>query len=304
MPPRLPDFLLVGAMRAGTTSLHHILASHPRVRMPEREQFFLDSDDLDEHAEEHLDAAGRFRPRSFERELTTALPAYMARFDAPDGVLVGEDSTTYLTSEAAPERARRLMPEARILVILRDPVERAWSHYWHLVSSGRAVLSLEASLISARGTLLKRSTYAPGLRRWQEAFGRERVHVALFEELWARPQEGIDGICAFLGLSERLDLGALPPARLHQHGAVVPRWPGLRRLANWLARRGPAPNRRPGGLPGLLARLSGRARGKPVLDAETRAFLQEVLRAANAGLPELLGREVDGVWPWFGRGER
>lgn len=298
MTARLPDFLLIGAMRAGTTTLHHLLAAHPGCYLPERELFFFDSDDLEEHAEEHVGPDGRWRRRDFEAELPEALPAYMAQFAAAGARLAGEDSTTYLTAEAAPARARRLVPEAKILVILRDPVERAWSHYWHLVASGRAVLPFEASLVSARGTLLRRSTYAPGLRRWQGAFGRERVLALISEELWADPATHLGRVCEFLGLEGRLDLAALPPEARHRHAAEVPRWPAIRRLANQLARTGAAPARRPGGLPGLLVALAGRAPpgAKPPLDPDTRAWLGEVLAEANAGLPDLLGRSLEGVW--------
>lgn len=301
MPPRLPDFLLIGAMRAGTTSLHHVLASHPRVAMPEREIFFFDSDDFEEHAEEHIGPGGAWRLRDYERELPEALPAYLRHFEAAGDRLAGEDSTTYLTAERAPERAARLLPDAKILVILRDPVERAWSHYWHLVQSGRAVLDFEASLVSARGTLLKRSTYAPALARWQRVYPREQICVLLFEELWADPQPHIDRIAAFLGLPETVQLSTLPPERVHRHRAVAPRWPALQRAASFLAREGAPIARRPGGLPGLLAAASrlGSSPGKPEMRPDTRRFLEGQLGRANAGLPDLLGRSLDGLWPWL-----
>lgn len=296
MSGQLPSFLLIGAMRAGTTSLHHTLASHPDVFMPSEELFFFDADDLDEHAEEQLGPDGRWAPRDFERELPDALPRYMARFDS-QARLVGEDSTTYLSSVEAPARAARIVPDAKILVLLRDPVERAWSQYWHGVMSGRAVLDFEASLVSARGTLLKRSMYAAGLRRWMDVFPRDQIKVILSEELWAQPQAQLDEVCRFLGLDRGLDVDALPLEVRHRHAAVVPRWPALRRWANLLARRGARPNRRPGGLAGLLVKVAGATHKKPVMRADTRELLEGVLGRANAALPELLGRPLDGLWP-------
>ncbi|MDP6935300.1 MAG: sulfotransferase, partial [Myxococcota bacterium] len=242
MTSSLPDFLLVGAMRAGTTSLHHILASRPDVFVPPAELFFFDSDDFEEHAESSRSPEGGWVYRDFESELEEALPRYRDHFaGAAPGQLVGEDSTTYLTSEGAPARIARMLPEVRILAILRDPVQRTWSHYWHLVSSGRSVLGFEDALLSQRGTLLKRSIYAPGIQRYLSLFPREQVKVVFFEELVGQTQQTVDRVCDFLGLEGGIDLSSLPQEVRHRHRGCSPASPRLQRAANWVRRQASVP---------------------------------------------------------------
>lgn len=312
MPEIPPDFFIVGAMRAGTTSLHHILDSHPGVFIPRRELFFFDSDDFEEHAEEHRAPGGGWRHRDFEAEYPSELPAYQAHFADAGGRLVGEDSTTYLTAAAAPARIRRLRPDARILISLRDPVARAWSHYWHLLNSGRMVLSFEDALLSQRGTLLKRSQYAPALARWRDRFPPEQIHVVVFEAFVSDPQAHVTEICSFLGLDSPLQLDALPEQTRHRHRARVPARPRLQRAANWLRRHQgerralpgptlPARTGRRGPTVKLLERLAGRGKhpGKPPMNAETRRFLDALFSREADALAEQIGLSREALAQWW-----
>lgn len=313
MPPQIPpDFFIVGAMRAGTTSLHHILDSHPDVFIPRRELFFFDSDDFEEHAEEHRAPGGGWRHRDFEAELNDALPLYQAHFSDAGGRRIGEDSTTYLTAAQAPARIRRLRPDARILISLRDPVARAWSHYWHLLSSGRMLLSFEDALLSQRGTLLKRSDYAPALARWRAAFPPEQLHVTIFEAFVSDPQPHIDEICAFLQLPASVAWADLPASTQHRHRAQTPSRPAFQRAANWLRRHqgsqralpGPSQPARTGrrGLAvKLLERLAGRdgRGGKPEMQPETRRFLDALHARQADALAEAIGLPRATLAQWW-----
>ena len=307
---RFPDFFIVGAMRAGTTSLHHILDSHPGVFIPRQELFFFDADDFEEHAEQARRPDGTWWFRDFAAELEQALPEYHAHFAPADAAqLIGEDSTTYLTAAQAPARIASLCPAAKIVISLRDPVARTWSHYWHLVRSGRAVLDFESTLLSGRGTLLKRSTYPPALRRWLAHLPAEQLHVMIFEDFVARPQEELDALCAFLGLSTTIDHHALEPEVRHRHRAGGPGAPRWVLAANWLRRRsahhpallGPVPQpalrRRDPLHVSLVKRLArlGATERYPAMAPQTQAFLERLLGSANADLPAILGKTPP--WP-------
>ena len=296
-------------MRAGTTSLHHILDSHPGVFIPRPEIFFFDADDFEEHAEQSRRPDGTWWFRNFAAELELALPDYHAHFaPAAADQLIGEDSTTYLTAAQAPARIARLCPQAKIVISLRDPVARAWSHYWHLVRSGRAVLDFESTLISGRGTLLKRSTYPPALLRWREHLPAEQIHVLIFEEFVAQPQAHLDALCEFLGLPKSITHDTLAPATRHRHRAGSPGVPRWVLAANWLRRRAlqrpalsgpvppPAQRRRDPLHVSLVKRLArlGAAERYPSLDPQTQAFLERLLGQANAELPAILGKTP----PW------
>lgn len=310
---RRPDFLIIGAMKAGTTSLHHALAAHPDVFIPGRELFFFDADDFVEHGESFRTAEGGWRHLDFEADRAELEAAWLEAFEpAGDAGLVGEDSTTYLTSPLAPARVARELPDVRVVLTLRDPVDRAWSHYWHLVRSGRMSLRFEDALLAGPGTLLHRSRYAQALARWLEHVPRERVHVVVFEHFVAEPQAVLDGLQDFLGLPRHLRYEELSAQDQHRHKGRVPRSPSLQRAANWM-RRQPvlgqdvppvAPPTRKQGAPWLakgLEKLAGTeaVAGTPPMREDTRDLLRHVLGRDNQGLAELIGRPLTPWWPWF-----
>ena len=132
---RLPDFIIGGAPKCGTTSLHFILAQNPAVGIPEDEVHFFDADDPIGHPDFLFGRPGGLDwydpcPGNVE-----SLAWYASRFaDFTDKPMIGEDSTIYLQSEVAAARIAETLPEVRLIFMLRDPVKRAYSQYWHLVT--------------------------------------------------------------------------------------------------------------------------------------------------------------------------
>src|ERR1051326_983405 len=115
---RLPTFLIIGAGRSGTTSLARYLGSHPHVFMARaKEMHFFDSDSKTREW---------YRPRFAEARRQTA---------------VGEATPNYLYEPAAIKRMAAIVPEARLIAILRDPVDRAYSHYWQNRSLGKETMT-------------------------------------------------------------------------------------------------------------------------------------------------------------------
>ena len=128
---RLPDFLLIGAAKAGTTALFAALARHPYVyASPTKEPRFL----------AYVDAVPSFKGPGGAKYASTIVvdaASYRSLFaGCPENARAGEASTDYLGSESAPDVARRLVPQARIIAVLRHPVERAYSHFLHLRQHG------------------------------------------------------------------------------------------------------------------------------------------------------------------------
>ncbi|HEY2286623.1 MAG TPA: sulfotransferase, partial [Streptosporangiaceae bacterium] len=127
----MPDFLVIGAPKAGTTALHVALARHPGLYMsPVKEpKFFL--------TDGPPPAKGGPGDALTYREHVWRRPDYEALFDpAPPGTLRGESTPLYLYDRAAVRRIRETLPGARLIVVLRDPVERAHSNWTHLWSAG------------------------------------------------------------------------------------------------------------------------------------------------------------------------
>ncbi len=322
-PQGLPDFILIGAQKSGTSSLHHVLASHSGVYVPPGEIHFFDVDDIEQHPDFFV-RVGRGRQRRWvihdlERDFETYVAWYRSWFRRAEAhQLIGEDSTTYLASRLAPRRIAELLPEVRLIAMLRDPVRRCYSHYWHNVGTGRATLSFEKTLRRRPGMLLTRGYYRDQLSRYLRHVPRDRLLVLFFEDFVADPQRVTDQACAFLGLPESVDLAQVSA---HQNAANAPlslrgRLLLNRTLGSILAK---SYNRRIPNMPGYnpawqwhelasdprLERLRQAwesvrpKRPYPPMQPDTRRFLEGVYRRANQGLSEIIEMDVESRWPWM-----
>jgi hypothetical protein len=178
----LPNFFLVGANKGGTTSMHRYLREHPEIFMSNHKEptyFALDGTEPP--------------PIGFGKRFVTTREVYEALFDAVDGEkVVGESSTAYLRSKLAPGRIHEDIPHAKVMAILRDPSERAWSAYGMYVSKGfEPVHSFEEvvdrELAGGSRLYVHNGFYSEGLSRWYERFGHDQVRVYLYEDLREDP---------------------------------------------------------------------------------------------------------------------
>ena len=179
---RLPDFVVIGTMKSGTTTLYRWLDEQPGVRLPEVKEpnFFCDDE-------------------AFRR----GTAGYAARFaGVPRDVLTGEASVRYTDPACSAASAARLgavLPEARLVCVLRDPVSRLRSHYRHEVQRGRERRPLPEALAEPDNAYLRRSCYERALAPWAGGFPADRLHVECFERLFGS-EEAWDSLLRFLGL--------------------------------------------------------------------------------------------------------
>jgi hypothetical protein len=213
----LPNFLIIGAARCGTTTLYSHLQTHPDVYLP-----------LTKRPEPHFFLK--------EAEYSQGLPYYEQRFFAAwhGQRAVGEASTSYVYGEQVPGRVAGALPGVRLICMLRNPVERAFSGYWHSVVSGLETLSFEDALaqeqtrkIEFAGTPLgeiapfayvERGLYHQQLTRWLTMFDRSRLQIILLEDLLARPQQTCSDVASFLGI----DPEVFPTRQLGKENTSVP----------------------------------------------------------------------------------
>lgn len=283
---RLPDFLVIGAKKAGTTSLYAWCAAHPEIYMsPIKEtRFFSYEPGNPKHERE---AAVSFPVRTLE--------TYSRLFEgATDEKALGEASPGYLDSPTAPARIRETLPRVRLVVSLRHPVERAYSQYLMNRRGGReAVTSELADAFGPERPWVRASFYHDNLRRYFELFGSERVHVLLFDDLVASPRTVTRSLFEWLGVDPALAPAAVP----HRNPGGVPRL----RLLNELYRRykySPVLHRTARTvLPARLRALGSALRRRnlapsPPLPAEVRARLLHHYRDDVLRLEELIGRDL------------
>lgn len=314
MSERNPDFLIIGAMKSGSSAIHELLEDHPDVFVARGEVSFFTLDDEEQHPEFFVAPDLSRVDRNFERDFDMYFAWYHKLFTAaPADNVLGEDSTGYLASAKAPARIARVLPDTKLIAILRDPVERAYSHYWHLVRSGRAVHDFATSLRRDPENILQRGHYREQLARYFELFPRSQMSVVFFEDLAADSAAVVKGLYEFLGVGPHhpAELGKVNPGYppklvgLQLWLNARDRWRVARRLAGHL----PDPSgesvepfslwRRLRPIP-LLRALNQKFAGPypPMGDAE-REFLEAYYRQELAGLDELLMCDLEERWPWW-----
>jgi hypothetical protein len=267
---RWPDLLLVGAAHAGTSLLREALTRHPDIAFAEPEQ------------PHHFSG---IRPaRRFIRQIPTVTDesAYRALFAAmPPGAVAAEASTSYLWSVEAPARIHAANPAARIVILLRDPVERAWAHHradQAGAAERRGFLRAIRDELSRPGrwgqdqVYLGAGFYADALERYLGLFGRGQVWIGFHETLGADAVRSAREVVAWLGRD---------PDRLAAPGPPIPAKPGARpRLGAWID--------------ALRGRSSAYPPLEPEMDDPIRRLLTEVYVPDVTRVSELLGI----VPPW------
>lgn len=290
----MPNFLIVGAQKAGTTSIYYHLKHHPEVFMSavKEPQFFAVADGGE------LAASG---PGDARANPISTLAEYQALFaEAGDAKAAGEASTIYLYSERAPGRIKHHLPDVKVIAILRDPAERAYSNYMHLIRDGREpIADFERALEeeetrraqgwSANWRYLDKGFYAGQLERYFRTFGADQLRVYLYEDFCDDPAAVMADIYRYLGVRE--DVSQDLSLRLNVAG--VPRSKGMQSLVKrqerlkWLI--DPLISER---LRRRLLSMQNHNLVREGLAAETRARLIDVYHEDIGRVAELTGLDV------------
>ncbi|GAA3200710.1 sulfotransferase domain-containing protein [Actinocorallia longicatena] len=236
----LPDFMIIGTKRGGTTSMWNYLVQHPLV-MPM-----------------YPSSRGLKSPWYFYANYARGEAWYRSHFATEKRLdrLEAETGSRPVTGEACPYymydpriagRVHAMMPELKIIVLLRDPVKRAYSHFWERTGEGDETLTFERALAAeperTAGELDRmaadpfyygrahdyfsyrdRGIYLPQLQRWEALYGRDRMMIMPAEELYADEQKAVDKVSAFLGLPSH----PVSVAKRHNHLPAPPMDPATR----------------------------------------------------------------------------
>ena len=195
----LPNFVVIGAGKAGTTSLYQYLREHPQVYMsPIKETNFLAYD-----PEQPGELVWGGPPRT--GFAIVDLESYRALFaGVTEEIAIGEASPLYLDSLTAPGRIRDTLPDVRLIACLRQPADRAYSAYSMGPPPGQPQPSVREAL-RPDSEMVQQGFYHALLGRYFDLFDRERIEVILFDDLQARPLETMQGIYRFLGVDDRFE---------------------------------------------------------------------------------------------------
>lgn len=292
----LPNFLVIGAARAGTTSLHHYLGSHPEIYMsPVKEPNYFAYDG--ERFEFRSLAPGW---RELARLSVTDSRAYHDLFRNVSGEkAIGEISPSYMRSPGAAERIHKTIPEARLIAVLRDPAERAFTNYLGRLRDGteRCPDPHEAIGGALRGEgpewrselYLDLGCYYARLRPFFEQFARDRIRVCFFEDFVRDSGTVLRDLFAFLGVDPEFvpDTSMVHnPTGTIDNPLVRFAWTSTRTLRVRLGPWVPEPMRR------AAWSLLRRNLSRPALPPDLRAALVEYYRPDVLELEKLLDREL------------
>lgn len=196
-----PNFFIVGAPKSGTTALYSYLSQHPDIFMSrlKEPQFF--ASDIFGH----------------QRNVTT-MAEYLRQFEEARAPAIGEASTCYLASPGATREIKEFCPEARIIIMLRNPVEVMYAgHSERLVGGGEHIADFATALESNeirryrsgpfKGERVARLSYrdvvrfSPNVKRYMDTFGRPNVHVIVYDDFAKEPRSAYENVLIFLGVS-------------------------------------------------------------------------------------------------------
>lgn len=273
MAPDPRYFFIIGAMKAGTTSLYNHLAGHPELyASPKKEpRVFRDAGNLEAQKAAFL---ALFQDRRDERWCFEGSTAY-TKFPAVTGV---------------PERLRAIVPDARFVYLVRDPVARIWSQYLHNLAHGRESRPFACAIKDAQ--YLDVSRYHRQLTEFLAVFPRERILVETFEEMVKQPLATVRAVCDFL----EVDSSYTPATTTRAYNASAEKFqaPSPLRLLRSLSLEQTVPWR---------VRHWLKTRGAPlpakeaVLTADIRAQIADALCEDTEAFFSWLGRRLP--WPDF-----
>ena len=275
MGQTLPTFLIVGAARSGTTSVWQYLRDHPDVFMPDEKEvnFFNEDGSFDRGLDWY---AGLFAPGRGKKAIGEASPSYLA------------------STEAAPRMAA-VVPDARLVAILRNPIDRTYSHYLHgrfFAVERRSFRHAVEQELRSPGDVpwpfnyVAQSHYHEQLVRLNAYYPREQILVQLLDDLRTDPAAAFRSVCEHLGIDPTVIPASLGETKnAYRESRAQP-------LVRFLMR--PAINRRiPKRVWPVIQRLVTREGGAPEpIDPDVRARLAEHFAPANVALGEWLGRDL------------
>jgi hypothetical protein len=271
----VPDFLYIGTSKAGSTWLFNALSVHPDVWLASNKGLYF-----------------------FDAHYDSGVDWYRGQFEGAEGRTVGEFSHSYLSSPEAPARIAAYSSTMRLLVCLREPVDRAFSDYLDLAKNNAFTGSFTEA-VEQYPRLLDRGRYATHLSRYLEHFPASQVHVGLFDDLKTGAQEYADGVYDFLGVDRIMlspgDLRERMPAGRPRNAVAV----GMAKRASRMAasvglRRWRSKIKRSTAVRSALYKQY--RDDKPRLDPAIAADLRRDFTEEVARLDELLHRSVSERW--------
>lgn len=301
----MPNFLIIGATKSGTTSIYEYLSQHPDIYMsPKKEPHFFAF-----RSGESVEAGGPGDSLTVQQMFVTDEQAYKALFQGASSERArGEASAMYIYYPLAAQQIKASIPEVKLIAIFRNPIERAYSSYLHLIREGREThaefadaLRAEANRIEAGWLPLwhykTMGYYHEQLKRYYDLFDPEQIKVYLYEDLQTDPVAMMKDIFQHIGVDESFT----PDMSIKHNISGVPKNPWLHQLHHFLKKPHPTKAKLKPLLPDILRRtlkmhliayLESHNLQKPPIVPEVRQHLIKAYRRDILRLQNLIERDL------------
>jgi hypothetical protein len=280
----LPNFLIVGGMKCGTSAFAYYLDEHPEVFLSPKELHFFNS----------------------EASFKAGIVNYEAHFRAHNGAkAVGEKTPSYSYHPLAAKRIAGALPDVKLIWILRNPSERAYSHYWFFVAMGKERLSFDRAIEREKERVTRdytmayrdRSVYSKQVKNYLDYFSRDQMLFLLWEDLKTDAVGVLSRTCDFLGVSPEFCFTRIGAERnvTHRPRIALLQWPSYKLFS-----------RRGSRVLSVVQRLNREpTSGYPPMADSTRASLDEYFEPHNRELADLTGLDLS-AWnrKWGGSFEQ
>lgn len=283
----LPTFIIIGAPKAGTTSLYHYLSEHPDVYMsePKEVNFF---------SREEIEAQGLY----YQDFKAKDLKSYEQLFDdAINKKAIGEGSVSYLFYPHTPQKIKAILPKVKNIILLRNPIERGYSHYLMDYRLGLVDLTYEEIVFKTTKhenldlyyqQYVELGLYYEQVKRYLDLFGKEQVKIYLQEDLRSDSMTVINDLYTYLNI----DKSFVPDINKEHNSFSMPKYAFIQRLYSDQKVRTIMSNVLPNKLKELLLNGLFERVKKPKLDIKTKEYLSELYKPDIINLENMINMDL------------
>ena len=279
------DFFIVGAPKAGTTSLYHYLNEHSEIEMSsQKEPDFFSDQSLQK------------QKLYYDKNRIDTLEKYNSLFEREDVILRGDSSVSYLFYQDVPHKIIAYNPDAKIIIMLRNPIDRAFSHYLMDYSLGLISESFE-TIIQKQSKhknanlfyqqYIQVSEYTKQIKRYLEVFSKDNIHFIDYEDFKNDTSDVVNSVFLFLGVNDDFQ----PYLKKKYNTYTAPKNSLIRYVYSFVAFRKMVANILSKNLTKTIRNLLFRSDKKPQLPELTRNFLKKHFESDVRELSELLNKD-------------
>ena len=279
------DFFIVGAPKAGTTSLYHYLNEHSEIEMSsQKEPDFFSDQSLQK------------QKLYYDKNRIDTIEKYNSLFEREDVILRGDSSVSYLFYEDVPHKIFTYNPDAKIIIMLRNPIDRAFSHYLMDYSLGLISESFE-TIIQKQSKhknanlfyqqYIQVSEYSKQIKRYLEVFFKDNIHFIDYEDFKNDTSDVVSSVFLFLGVNDDFQ----PYLKKKYNTYTAPKNSLIRYVYSFVAFRKMVANILSKNLTKTIRNLLFRSDKKPQLPELTRNFLKKHFESDVRELSELLNKD-------------